>query len=96
VITAITSSVGNKAFAHIDSITVDAVVGGAGDTLDIGHGVKFGLGNAIEATTDVFKTNMDDDNVAVAGHTISTTYSTITFATAPNAAHDYQVWYTAE
>lgn len=96
VITAIASSVGNKAFSHIDSITVDSIVDGSGDTLDIGHGVKFGLGNAIEASTDIIKTNMDDDDVALAGHTISTTYSTITFATAPNAAHDYQVWYTAE
>lgn len=96
VITAITSSVGNKAFSHIDSITVDSIVGGSGDTLDIGYGVKFGLGNAISATDDVIKTNMDDDDVAVSGHTINATYSTITFATAPNATHDYQVWYTAE
>lgn len=84
----------NKAFAHIDSITVDSVTGGAaGDTLDIGYGVKFGLNNAIEDSADIFKTNMDNDNVAVSGHTISTTYNTITFATAPNATHNYQAWY---
>jgi hypothetical protein len=96
VITSITSSVGNKAFSHIDSITVDSIVGGTGDTLDIGYGVKFGLGNNISADSDIIKTNMDDDNVAVSGHTISTAYDTIQFATAPNAAHDYQIWYTAE
>lgn len=90
------SNVLNKAWVHIDSITVDSVAGGTSDDkLDVGWGVKFGLGNAIESSDDVFKTNMDDDDVAVSGHTISTTYSTITFATAPNATHDYQIFYTA-
>lgn len=91
VITETTSSVGNKAFAHIDSIVVDSVSGG--NNLNIGHGVKFGLSNKISASDDIIKVNIDNTD---AGGTVSTTYDTIQFGTAPNGTHDYQVWYVTE
>lgn len=86
---------GSKAFATLTSIAVTGTFstgGGAGDTLDIGIGVKFGLAGTLSG---VKKTVMDTVDVAVAGHTINTTYNTIQFATAPNATHDYSVWYSS-
>jgi len=87
----------NKAWAHIDSITVDSVSGGAAaDKLDVGWGKKFGLGNAIDDDDDIIKVNIDEDDSPVSSQTISTTYDTIQFTTDPNAAHDYQVWYATD
>ena len=84
----------SKAFAHIDSITVDSQTGGeAADKLDVGYGTLFGLGNSIDAATDVIKVNIDLDDDPVASQTIDTTYDTIEFGTVPNAAHDYEVFY---
>lgn len=87
----------NEAWAHIDSITVDSVTGGAAaDKIDIGWGKKFGLGNSIDASSDVIKVNEDNDDSGVSDATLSTTYNTIQFETDPDAAHDYQVWYTTD
>jgi len=87
----------NKAWAHIDSITVDSVSGGAAaDKLDVGWGKKFGFGNAIDDESDVIKVNIDEDDSDVSSQTISTTYDTIQFETDPDAAHDYQIWYATD
>jgi hypothetical protein len=87
----------NEAWSEIDSITIDSVSGaGAGDTIDIGWGKKFGLSNAISADSDIIKVNEDYDDADVDDLTISTTYNTVQFETDPNATHDYQVWYVTE
>jgi len=84
----------NVAFSHIDSITINSVTGaGSGDTLDLGYGKKFGLGNSIEVESDILKVNINDDDSPVASQTISTTYGTIQFATDPDGSNDYQVMY---
>jgi hypothetical protein len=90
--TAAGSHAGDKAFAKIDSIVVGTITGAtAGDTLDVGHGVKMGMGNAISASGDVYKVTVDQvdetpSNVIVA-------FGTVGFATAPDGAKDYQTWY---
>ena len=84
----------NEAWAHIDSITVDSVTGGTSDDkLDVGWGNKFGLGNEITASSDIVKINEDETDTGVDDATISTTYNTIQFETAPDGAIDYSVWY---
>jgi hypothetical protein len=91
--TSIVSVALNKAWASITSITLDSYTGGAGSsTIDVGHGVKFGLTSNLSAGADVFKVNMNNLNVAVSNHTVDTTYNTIVFQTAPNGVHDYQAW----
>ena len=85
---------GSKAFAHIDSITVDSVAGGTtDDKLDIGYGKKFGLANGITASDDIWKVNIDDTDSPVASQTINTTYDTIQFASDPDGSCCFQVWY---
>ena len=92
--TATPDVIGDVAFMSVTSIKITAISeeGVGGDLVDIGHGVKFGLPFDLLASTDIIKTNMDNDDVAVAGHTISATYQTISFATAPNATRVFDMW----
>ena len=95
--TAAGSHAGSKAFAHIDSITVDSVTGGTSDDkLDVGYGKVFGLGNDIDADSDIIKVNDSNDDDGVSNQTIDTTYNTIEFQNDPNASRDYIVWYATD
>lgn len=87
----------NYAMAQITGISVSSVTGAAaGDTIDIGWGKKFGLGNGIDASSDVIKILENDDDAEVANATISTTYDTVQFETDPDASNDYMVMYTTD
>jgi len=89
---------GAKAFATVTSIAVavnglaEFTGGGAGDTLDTGFGVIFGLLADVESDC-MIKMNEDLDDSGAADVTISATNNTITFETAPNAVHVYDAWY---
>ncbi len=93
VLTGVNDENTSNAWSQITSITVNSCTGGTGKTLDIGWGVKFGLNNVLTASNSVYKTVMDSGDVAVASATIDATYGTITFATAPNGTHYYEVYY---
>ena len=85
----------NLAFAKIDSVSVDAVTGaGAGDVLNMGWGVKFGLNIDILYTDNLYKIAKNyADSTPVA---ISATYNTVQFSTHPDGSNDYQVWLRSE
>jgi hypothetical protein len=85
---------GNTAFATVTSITT-AVAGGtagAGDVLDIGWGVKFGLMGDYKA---VVKVTEDDADTGTGDITIDTTYNTVVFESAPDGTVDFMLWYTS-
>jgi len=85
----------NLAFAKIDSVSVDAVTGAdAGDVLNTGWGVKFGLNIDILYTDNLYKTikNYADSTPTA----ISATYNTVQFSTNPDGSNDYQVWVRSE
>ena len=94
ILTGIDDEQTNNAWSQVTSITVNSCTGGTGKTLDIGWGVKFGLNNSITSSASVYKTVMDSGDVATASATISSAYGTITFATAPNGTHYYEIYYT--
>jgi hypothetical protein len=85
---------GSVAFATITSITTAIVTGtaGAGDTMDIGHGVKMGLLGQVQSTSMV-KMLEDETDTGIGDVTVDTTYNTITFESAPNAALDFHAYY---
>ena len=93
--TSITGEVLSKAWAYIDSITVDSIAGGVAaiDYLDIGWGDKFGLSGSVYSNTDIYKVNINNVNSLTTSQTINTIYNTIVFTTAPDGTNDYQVWY---
>lgn len=67
--------------------------------ISAGWGTKFGLPNMIkksgysQANSDVLGVTVAGTGKAVSAQTISSTYNTITFDTAPDASKDYVVFY---
>lgn len=58
----------------------------------IGSGVKMGIPADIQAAGDVYKV-IEAGSLTTTTYTLSTTYDTISFATAPNGTNDYTVLY---
>jgi hypothetical protein len=86
---------GVKAFLTITSIILTASVGhGAGDTIDIGHGVKYGIGINGGSSFLVRKIAVDGVNDTIAAQ--SATYMTFTPTTAANGTKIVEAWYTYE
>jgi len=88
---------GNIAFSYIDEVTIENMVGNAGaDTVSIGAGTKFGLGNKIYATADVFKVKENNaDYSGAANVTVNATYNTVDFETGAgvDGGDDFTVFY---
>lgn len=84
---------GSKIFATLTSVTVNSCVGsGAGDTLDIGYGVKIGVPLPAGATSfSVVK--LVSAGSAEAASATDTTNNSLTFTTAPDGAKDFEIWY---
>jgi len=85
---------GYTAFSFIDEVTIENMVGNAGaDTVSIGTGTHFGLGNEIFATSDVFK--VKENNADYSGSTILPPYNTVNFETGAgvDAGDDFTVFY---
>lgn len=94
-----TSAAGNVAWSRVDSISVvssSVSALAANIIITVGTGVKIGLSNAIGNAGNIYKLVEAGSNVAPASATISTTYNTITFVSAPDGSKDYDVWYHAE
>ena len=86
---------GSVIFATVTGIAITgtfATGGAAGDTLDTGFGLKFGLLANVESDCMV-KMNEDNDDSGKGDVTIDAVNNSITFETAPNAVHDYDAWY---
>lgn len=84
---------GVKAFATISSIVLTNLAGaGAGDTLDIGHGVIYGVPINGGASFSVKKLAVDGADDIIAAQ--SATYNTFTPTTAANGTKCITVWYT--
>jgi hypothetical protein len=90
-----TTGTGNIAWSSVTSIKVTATkVGTGADTnisIDVGSGVKIGLSNSCVASGDMLK--VLENGAISTTYTLNTTYSTITFASAPNSTQHYQVLY---
>lgn len=85
------SQTGDKAFAVIDSVTVDSISGdNAGDVLDVGLGNKLGL--PVRNLSGVYKESVGNANETVG--TVNTTYGTIEPTTSPDGTKSYDFWYT--
>lgn len=84
---------GSVIHARITSITLTSVTGqGAGDALDIGHGVKIGVVLPAGSTSlSVLKLKVD--GTIEAASATDTTNNSFTATTAPDGAKDYEVWY---
>jgi hypothetical protein len=96
VTTAAKTSTGNIAFAGVPVAIITAITGtgGAGDALDIGYDLKFGLLADIDIEANALvKVNMNDDDAGLLDGSVDATYNTITFETAPDATNDYEVLY---
>jgi hypothetical protein len=96
VTTAAKTSTGNIAFAGVPVIVITAITGtgGAGDLLDVGYDLKFGLLDDVLNETDaIVKLNLDQADSGIADSTVDGTYNTIIFETAPNASRNYDIWY---
>lgn len=87
---------GSVAFASISSVTItaSAISGTSIGSMQIyiGTGNKIGLSAKVQAATDIYKILEANADVVIANVTLDTTNNTITFASAPNAARDYNVW----
>ena len=87
----------DRAVATITDITVAGLAGGAGagDSISVGVSAKLGLPGNLNPPSGNFaayKTVVNDANEAVAG--VDATNGTVSPTTAPNAANDYQFYYT--
>lgn len=83
---------GNVAFASLTSITMSGLTGTATattDTLAVGLGTKIGIpfGPGLVVSKELV-----DGAVETVG-TVNSTYGTIVLTTAPNGAHDYELFY---
>jgi hypothetical protein len=89
-----TAVTGSVIFATVTSITLTTVTGnGAGDTLDAAWGVKLGV-PVIAGSTGLSIKRLVVDGTAEAAAATDTTNNSFTATTAPNGAHDYEVWFT--
>ena len=89
---------GSQIFATVTGIAVTGTFSTGGstpDTLDTGFGIKFGLQAKVESDC-MIKMNEDNDDSGKGDVTIDATYNSIVFETAPNAAHNYEAWYTGK
>jgi hypothetical protein len=96
VTTAAKTSTGNIPFAGVPVAIITAITGtgGAGDLLDIGYDLKFGLLADIDIEANALvKVNMNDDDAGLLDGSVDATYNTITFETVPDATNDYEVLY---
>lgn len=84
---------GSVVFASITTIVITDLAGhGAGDLLDIGHGVKIGV--VLPAgSTSLSILKLKCDGTIEAASATDTTNNSFTATTAPDGAHDYEVWY---
>ena len=84
---------GDVVFATLTSVVLTSVTGnGAGDLLDAAWGVKLGVSLPYGSTgLSIVKLSVDGTIEAAAA--TDTTNNSFTATTAPNGAHDYEVWY---
>ena len=85
---------GDRAFFRVSAIACTAITGtgAAGDTVDVGNGVKMGLIGDIGAGL-LIKYLEDYVDIDPATATIDVDFNTIEFATAPNGVHSYFAFY---
>ncbi len=77
-------------------ITLITGTGGANDSITGATGYKMGLNcDVLNESDAIIKLNMDGDDSGIADSTVDGTNNTIIFETAPNAAHEYSIWYRA-
>lgn len=85
--------VGSKIFAKITSFTLTSINGnGAGDTLDVGYGVKFGV-PLPAGSTSLSIVKLVSNGTEEAASATDTTNNSFTATTAPDGSKDYEVWY---
>jgi len=82
------TSVGAKAFATIDSITLPACTGLPNVT--IGTGTKLGLSNSLHGQNTVYKVKLNGSDVAIP--TVNTTNSTVDVSSI-TSGDDFTIWY---
>lgn len=81
-----------NAYAHLTSGVVSTLTGGGDGTLGIGVSAQLGLVLPPGFTNlSVFKENVDNANEAVG--TVDTVAGTVSPTTAPNATHNYSLFY---
>jgi hypothetical protein len=98
VTTAAKTSTGNIAFSGVPVIECTALTGtgNAGDLIDVGYDLKFGLNADVLSEADALvKVNLDEADAGLLDGSVDGTYNTITFETAPNASRDFMVWFLA-
>ena len=83
---------GTVAFKTVTEITVPAR-GAASDSISVGYGTAVGLYRPITADADVIRVVVD--TTAEAPGTVNEVEGTVVLTTAPNGAHDYEIWYNA-
>lgn len=84
---------GSVAFATIASVQYMITNGAAADTLAMGYGVKLALPVDNHKQRLVSVSRLSITGVVEAATATGTTYGTFTSTTAPNAVHDYDVFY---
>jgi hypothetical protein len=98
VTTAAKTATGSIAFSGVPVIVITTITGtgGAGDLIDFGYDLKFGLNGDVFSESDaVIKLNLDDADSGIADSTIDATNNTIIFETAPNNTRNFEIWFKA-
>ena len=84
---------GDVVFAKITAVAgADFAGNGAGDTVDMGYGVKIGLPNGKKGGLSITKLVANGTEQATSV-TVDTTNGSYTSSTAPDGSNDYEIWY---
>lgn len=84
---------GSVIHAKITSVTVTSITGnGAGDTLDIGYGVKLGL-PLPAGSTSLGIVKLVVDGTETTASATDTTNNSFTSTVTPDGAKDFEIWY---